>query len=65
MINVFGIVPLDEDKREFHRKCKVCGVWTMSYAQTNSFDSVELCPDHLNRDSLLKLVEPITYSMIS
>jgi hypothetical protein len=61
----FWEVPFDDDKRDQHEKCSVCGVWTMSHAQIGSMDIYPLCPTHLNRESLLKIVPAPGYVMSS
>jgi hypothetical protein len=61
----YHINVLDEDKRDQHKKCKICGKWTMSYAQLDPLEIYDLCPDHLDRESLLEIVPLPGYSASS
>jgi hypothetical protein len=49
-------VPFDEDRRDQHHKCEICGIWTMCRAQVDPIEEHFLCPEHLNKESLLKVV---------
>lgn len=59
-------MPLNEDDRSKHRKCKVCGKWTqnMAFVDHNSYE-FSLCDEHLNRESLVKLMPSPGWSMRS
>ena len=49
-------VQFDEDRRDQHHKCEICGIWTMCRAQVDPIEEHFLCPEHLNKESLLKVV---------
>jgi len=61
----FHKIDLDEDRRDQHQKCEICGKWTMSHARVGAMDDHALCPEHLNREALLAIVPTPGYMISS
>lgn len=66
--------PLDDDRRDLHRKCGhgvqgetslTCGKWTMNLCEVGQWWNVFLCDEHMNQETIEKIYPKISWSTSS